>query len=245
MKLTKKLLLTLCSSALLLLGSAHASESSAVNSEVTAKITAKLYQLGLQTSKIEPTPIEGLLQVSTNRGVFYTSTDGTYFMQGRLFNMDKGMENLTDKAMSSMRLEGMAEFKESMIVFPAKNEKHQITVFTDTTCGYCRKLHAQMDDYNDLGITVRYMAFPRGGLNSRSYDEIKSVWCAADQKNAMTKAKTSGEIDLARCDAPIEQHYNLGQAVGVTGTPAIMLDDGSMIPGYKPPQALFEMLQTQ
>jgi thiol:disulfide interchange protein DsbC len=243
MKFFKSLTLAICS-AFVFVSSVQALPQE-VSQPVIAKITAKLYQLGLQTNKVNKTPIEGLLEVTTNRGVFYTSADGAYFMQGRLFDMDNGMVNLTDKAMSSMRLEGMEQFKDSMIVFPAEEEKHQITVFTDTTCGYCRKLHAQIDEYNDLGITVRYMAFPRGGVNSRSFDDIKSVWCAKDQRDAMTKAKNSGQIPEANCNAPIAQHYNLGQAVGVTGTPAIMLEDGQMIPGYKPPQALFKMLETQ
>ena len=162
-----------------------------------------------------------------------------------MFDMDNGMENLTDKALAKLRLEGIDKFKDSMIVFPAKDEKHRITVFTDTTCGYCKKLHAQMDDYNKLGITVQYLGFPRGGLYSQSFDNLQNVWCADDQQKAMTAYKSGSSVDSKACSTKIAQHYELGQAAGVTGTPAIILDDGSMIGGYKPPQALIKDLQAQ
>lgn len=202
-----------------------------------------MLQLGLVATKIEDAPIKGLKQIYTNRGVFYMSDDAQFFLAGRIFDVDNNMQNLTETALSTLRLKGLDEYKNSMIVFPAEKEKAQITVFTDTTCGYCRKLHAQIDEYNELGITVNYLAFPRGGMNSRSFDEISAVWCAADQKEAMTAAKSGKSVDKARCDAPIAGHYNLGQASGVTGTPAIVLADGSMIPGYKPPADLAQILQ--
>ena len=98
-------------------------------------------------------------------------------------------------------------------------------------------------DYNDLGITVNYLAFPRGGLNSRSFEDISAVWCSKDQKQAMTDAKAGSKVAKALCSAPIAGHYNLGQAAGVTGTPAIMFEDGTMIPGYKPPSELAQILE--
>jgi len=218
------------------------SSSFAATVDADAKIRSKLLAIGLQATKIEDSAIPGVKQVLTNRGVYYMSSDSKIFIAGRMFNIDNNMENLTETALSGLRLEGLDKYQDSMIVFPAKDEKHTITVFTDTTCGYCRKLHAQMDDYNKLGITVRYLAFPRGGMNSRSFDDMRSVWCSSDQHEAMDKAKAGSSVDLAKCDAPIAGHYNLGQAAGVTGTPAIVLDDGTMIPGYKPPSALAEIL---
>ena len=217
--------------------------STAAPADGDAKIRAKLLSIGLQVTKVEDSAVPGIKQVLTNRGVFYMSADSKIFIAGRMFDVDNGMENLTESALSSLRLDGMDKYKDSMIVFPAKDEKHTVTVFTDTTCDYCRKLHAQIDDYNKLGITVRYLAFPRGGMNSRSFDEIQAVWCSADQQDAMTKAKAGDTLSAEKCNAPIAGHYNLGQAAGVTGTPAIMLEDGSMIPGYKPPVALMQVLE--
>jgi thiol:disulfide interchange protein DsbC len=239
MRIMKKLITLLSASSILLASSAA---FSATPDDTDTAVKNKLLSIGLTASTIKDTPMKGLKEVTTNRGIFYVSADGQFFIAGRLFDLDNQMENLTDLAMNQFRVEGIANFKDSMIVYPAKNEKYKITVFTDTTCGYCRKLHAQMSEYNDLGITVQYLAFPRGGINSKSFYDIQSVWCAADQHKAMTESKNGNSVKSAQCGAPIEAQYNLGQASGVNGTPAIVLDDGTMIPGYKPPIDLIEVL---
>ena len=238
MKLLKTILLSTFAVAAIAVSVSSMAESDDVN----AKIKQRFQNIGLKANKIEDSAMPGLKQVMTNRGVFYISDDAKFFVAGRLFSIEDGLVNLTEGALSDMRLAGMDEFKDSMIVFPAKEQKHTITVFTDTTCTFCQRLHHQIAEYNDLGITVRYMAFPRGGIGSRSFGEVSSVWCAKDQQQAMTQAKNGNRLTPARCDAPIIGHYELGQATGVTGTPAIILDDGSMISGYKPPQELAAQL---
>lgn len=221
----------------------------AISADDTAKkaqdaaIKSKLIKIGLTVNDIQDSPIPGLKQVLTSRGVFYTSVDGQYFMAGRLFDVENGMQNLTDLALTDLRLEGVEKYKDSMIVFPAKEEKHVITVFTDTTCGYCKKMHAQMEEYNDLGITVQYLAFPRGGMASQGANQIQAVWCSADKQTAMTEAKTGQYVDAPNCNTKVAEHYNFGVSAGVTGTPAIILEDGQFIGGYKPPSALLQDLQ--
>jgi thiol:disulfide interchange protein DsbC len=130
-----------------------------------------------------------------------------------------------------------------MIVFPAKNEKHKVTVFTDIDCPYCVKLHRDMKDYNSEGITMRYMAYPRAGIGSNSYKKIVNVWCSDDKAKAMTDAKEGNKIANKSCDNPVAQQYQLGQALGVQGTPAIFLEDGTSLPGYVPPKRLAEVLK--
>jgi thiol:disulfide interchange protein DsbC len=235
-----KKIITFISATSILLASTAA--FSATQNDVDVAVKQKLLTIGLTANAIKDTPMKGLKEVTTDRGIFYISDDGKYFIAGRLFDLNNDMANLTDLAMNEFRVDGVASFKDSMIVYPAKNEKYKITVFTDTTCGYCRKLHAQMSEYNDLGITVQYLAFPRGGINSKSFYDIQSVWCAADQRKAMTDAKSGDAVASTSCSAPIEAQYNLGQASGVNGTPAIVLADGSMIPGYKPPADLLQLL---
>ena len=130
-----------------------------------------------------------------------------------------------------------------MIVFPAKEQKHVITVFTDIDCGYCRKLHAEMDKYNEEGITVRYLMFPRAGVDSPSYKKAVTVWCSKDQLDAMTRAKNGENLPNLTCDNPIQEEYELGQLIGVRGTPAIVMDDGGMLPGYVPAARLAKALE--
>jgi len=239
-----KLMKTLGMAAVLL---AAVTGTTAVASEDKASsvIKQKLATLGLEANAINDTNIAGLKEAITNRGVFYVSNDGQYLVAGRMFDMNNGMKNLTDQSLAKLRLEGISKFQDSMIVFPAEKEKHVVTIFTDTTCGYCKKLHGQMSEYNDLGITVQYLAFPRGGLYSQSYENLQNVWCAENQNKAMTTAKLGSSLNSKSCATKVAQHYELGQASGVTGTPSIILDDGSMIGGYKPPKVLIKDLEAK
>ena len=118
-----------------------------------------------------------------------------------------------------------------------------LNVFTDATCGYCRKLHNEMDILNDLGITVRYLAFPRQGLNSKVYSDAVSIWCSDNPQEAMTQAKAGGNVASTSCENEVAEQYNFGKAIGVNGTPNIILPDGTVIPGYQPAQALLTALR--
>ncbi|MBN7826528.1 bifunctional protein-disulfide isomerase/oxidoreductase DsbC [Bowmanella dokdonensis] len=198
--------------------------------------------LGLTVTTIEPAPVPGLLQALTNRGLFYVTEDGKYLLHGRVFNLDAQMRNETEETLAKVRLEGLKDFTDSAIEFKADKEKYKVTVFTDTTCGYCRKLHSQIDEYNDLGITVRYLAFPRGGVGSEGFSELMSVWCANNPQKALTDAKAGMNLPSRTCQTKVSQQYNFGQQIGIQGTPAIILDDGSLIPGYQPPQDLKNLL---
>lgn len=209
-----------------------------------AQVKAKLQAaMGMQISAVGDSPVPGLLQVMTEKGLFYTSKDGKYLLQARIYDIENGMRNLSEEALGNVRLDGLAEFEDAVIEYKAKNEKYVVNVFTDITCGYCRKLHNEMDQYNDLGITVRYLAFPRGGLNSRTYTDMVSVWCATDKQDAMDKAKAGGSVPNKSCDSKVAEEYAFGQKIGVNGTPNIIMPDGSVIPGYQPPKKLEEALK--
>jgi thiol:disulfide interchange protein DsbC len=207
---------------------------------VKAKLQAAL---GMQIVAIGDAPVPGLLQVMTAKGLFYTSQDGKYLLQARIYNIEDGMRNVTEDALGSVRLEGLAEFKDAVIEYKSDNEKYVVNIFTDISCGYCRKLHNEMDQYNDLGITVRYLAFPRGGLNSGTYGEMVSVWCADNQQEAMDNAKAGDKVPSKSCETKVAQQYAFGQKIGVNGTPNIIMPDGSVIPGYQPPKQLEQALK--
>ena len=187
---------------------------------------------------ISETPIEGLLMVQVGGDVVYATADGKYLVQGRVIDMDT-REDLTESAKSDVRRELLAKADtRGQITFAPVETKYDLTVFTDIDCGYCRKLHAQINEYNQQGIAIHYMAFPRAGVGSHSFDKAVSVWCASDQRSALTQAKLGAEPDPAQCDNPIEEQYQLGRDLGVTGTPSLLTADGQMIPGYVPPEQL-------
>lgn len=187
---------------------------------------------------ISETPIEGILMVQVSGDIVYATADGQYLIQGRVVNMDT-REDLTEGAKIEIRRELLAGMDTSkQIAFSPENPDYELTVFTDIDCGYCRKLHAQVEEYNDSGISIRYMAFPRAGIGSHSYEKAVSVWCATDQQQALTLAKQGSEPDPLQCENPIAEQYQLGIALGVTGTPALLTSDGTLIPGYVPPEQL-------
>ncbi len=200
-------------------------------------------ELGLSVSSLADAPIAGLLQVGTDKGLFYISENGQFLFQGRIFNIDEGMVNETERALGQIRLAGLAELEGSMVEFKSPNEMHVIWVFTDTTCGYCRKLHNEMNELNRLGITVRYLAFPRMGLNTDVHKQMESVWCSASPQKAMTAAQNGQTVEKNKCANKIAQHFEFGQRIGVSGTPNIILPDGSMIPGYQEAKVIAQVLK--
>jgi thiol:disulfide interchange protein DsbC len=191
---------------------------------------------------ISETPIEGILMVQVGGDIVYATADGRYLIQGRVVNLDTH-EDMTEVAKTRVRKDILASVDTSkQITFSPESPAYDLTVFTDIDCGYCRKLHAQVQEYNDNGIAIHYMAFPRAGIGSRSYEKAVSVWCAADQQAALTLAKQGADPDPESCDNPVAEQYQLGVAMGVTGTPALLMNDGTLIPGYVPPEQLRERL---
>ncbi|MCK5639491.1 MAG: DsbC family protein [Gammaproteobacteria bacterium] len=197
-----------------------------------------------QPEAISPTPIPGIYEVNYGAQVYYIDRSGKYLFQGDLIDLDR-RTSLTEETKSGYRKALMSRLDESsMIVYsPKKKVKHTLTVFTDIDCGYCRTLHQGMQAMNDLGIEVRYLAYPRAGIGSPSYQKIVNVWCAKDRKSAMTRAKAGERLVSEPCNHPIDIHYKLAGELGVSGTPALFLDNGTHFAGYMPPDRLFQALE--
>jgi len=208
--------------------------SSAVQAD-DAAIKQTLAKLGVQSTEIQPSPISGMKTVLTNSGVLYVTEDGKHMIQGPLYDVSGAQPINTTNSMLMTHLNAL---EKEMIVYKAANEKHVITVFTDITCGYCHKLHEQMADYNALGITVRYLAFPRQGMQSEAAYNMKAIWCAKDRNKAFDDAMAGKGVKAASCDIDIADQYALGVQFGVSGTPAIVLSNGYVVPGYQGPQEM-------
>ncbi|WP_437611314.1 bifunctional protein-disulfide isomerase/oxidoreductase DsbC [Erwinia sp. V71] len=214
-------------------GIAHADDAAIVNS---------LKKLGLEQIDIQPSPLPGTKTVLTESGVLYVTEDGKQFIQGPLYDVSGARPvNVTNKLLEK-KVEALSK---EMIVYKAPKEQHVVTVFTDITCGYCRKLHEEMSDYNALGITVRYLAFPREGVNGQVEKAMKSIWCAADRNKAFDAAMKGDAVSPIECKINLAEHYKLGVLYGIQGTPAILLDNGGMVPGYQKPQELKQLLDSQ
>lgn len=209
----------------------------AADPDQAIRSTLKAIDPELPIEAIAESPMNGLYQVQLQGGrQLYASEDGQFLLQGYLFQVKDGKPvNLTEAAESEGVAKLMAAIPVSeMVVFAPKQPETHITVFTDTDCGYCQKLHSEVPELNRLGVEVRYLAFPRQGLESAAAKELVNVWCAKDPLNAMDRAKTRQPVADANCENPVAKQYALGQMIGVSGTPAIVLANGKIIPGYQP-----------
>lgn len=198
----------------------------------------------LAGGSITASPIPGLYEIMLGGQVNYISADGRYLIQGDVYDTVAEV-NLTESRREAARKSAIDRVSESsMIVFRPKELKYSVTVFTDIDCGFCRKLHRQMSEYNALGIQVRYMSFPRSGPGTTSWFKAENVWCADDRNTALTLAKSGAVVKSIDCGpTPIARHYALGQTLGVRGTPAIVTQTGELIPGYVEPDELLKYLE--
>ena len=197
----------------------------------------------------------GVYKVTIQGGnVFYSSATGQHLLRGDMLEVrGDRLVNLTEELKSKQNAKLLKTINtDDMVVFSPKGEtKGVVYAFTDVDCGYCRKLHREVAELNELGIELRYLAFPRGGKNSPVYNKLADAWCSVDRKQAMNDLKSGKSIsveiagDVAACKSLIERQYNLGVQMGVSGTPAMVLENGQMIPGYRPASDIASMLSTQ
>ncbi len=195
--------------------------------------------------EVAPGPIDGLYEVMANGNVFYLSADGRYIFSGDIIDLKNNQKNITEATRKAERIKAISKFGESnMIVFSPKKPKYQVTVFTDVDCGYCRKFHSEIAKINELGIAVRYVAFPRSGPNSPTADKMQSIWCAKDKQQALTLATQDKFNEKNACPSTaVKEGFAMGMRLGVRGTPTLVLEEGTLLPGYFPPNKLLEVLK--
>ncbi len=206
---------------------------------------ARLKEKYANADEVRATPIEGLYELRFGYRLAYVDAEGRFgFLgSGDMQDVSTG-ENLSEQRRAAARRELMARLDEwdTLDFLPAETT-HQLLVFTDVDCGYCRRLHQQMAAYHRLGIGVRYAAFPRSGPDTDIWTAMQSIWCSDNPPEALTRAKSGGFVPKRQCDSPsVQRHYELGRQIGLSGTPALLAEDGRLIPGYVPPARLAAML---
>lgn len=234
-KITQILALTACA----------VMNSSASADEAAIKKALSSFVPNGQVDSVKPSEIKGLYEVTAGANIFYASEDGKYLLQGQLFDAE-AKKNITESRQAGVRKLALDKIGEQqMIVFKPEVSKHQVSIFTDIDCGYCRKLHSEIDQYLAQGITVRYLFYPRAGKGSDSYKKAVSVWCAADKNKALTAAKKGEGLETKTCNNPVDQHMQLGEEFGMNGTPMIVTEKGNVLPGYVPAQQLAKILEKE
>ncbi|MGZ4981325.1 MAG: DsbC family protein [Methylobacter sp.] len=219
----------------LTLSVAHADED-AIRQALTKSMPS------VKIGSVKPSEISGLYEVTVGGNIFYVSGDGKYLVQGHLVDVAARVD-LTEEKLSGVRKQAIEKLGlDKMIVFKPKESKYTVSIFTDIDCGYCRKLHSEIDQYMAQGITIQYMFFPRAGKGSDSYNKAVSVWCADDRKAALTAAKKGDTPPAKTCDNPVDEHMQLAEDFEVKGTPMIVTEKGNIFPGYLPAKQLAEAL---
>ena len=210
--------------------------------QVRQKVNSMFEMIGPED--VTPSPIDGWYTIHRGSVVAYVSASGRYLLQGDMIDLDLNV-NLSEAVRSDSRRDLMSAIPDDeVIAFSPSEVKYSVSVFTDVDCTYCRRLHSQIDEYLALGIEVRYLMYPRNGPTSPSWAVAQEVWCANDRNGALTAAKADRNFASTDCDASIvDHHYQLGQEIGLSGTPAIVFDDGTLISGYVPPDQLRDRLE--
>lgn len=238
--------LYLCLYALLFATVATAAEAPSADVRPSADIRSVIAKKfpGVSAEDVRPSLIRGVYEVTMGGDMAYVSADGRYAIAGDLYDIDT-RQNLTEAGRTSLRVKTLAKLDErDMIIFKPAVVKHTITVFTDVDCGYCRKLHSEIDALNKLGIQVRYLAYPRAGPETKDWQKMEAVWCSKDRRAAITDAKRGKDVNTQPCGAtPVAAQYALGERLGVRGTPAIFTTGGDYIGGYLQPAQMFEQLE--
>jgi thiol:disulfide interchange protein DsbC len=197
---------------------------------------------GVEVTSVSQAPINGLLEVTVGADIYYVSQDGKYFMQGEIMDLDT-RTNLTEQSRNTVRGKYLADFSgDTAITFAAKDEKYKVLVFTDIDCPYCRKLHREIADYNERGITVQYLLYPRSGPGTDSWAKAEAVSCSASQQEALTSAKSGAVVEAEDCESAVAEHYKFGKELGIAGTPAIFTESGELIVGYRSAEELLVLL---
>lgn len=234
----KKLLLSSALTALLATNLVHADEK-IIRETLTKAMPA------LQIDSVKPSPIKSVFEVTVGGDIVYVSDDGKYLLQGRLIDTQTRTD-LTEEKLGGARKSALEKLgQDKMIIFKPKIHTYTATVFTDIDCGYCRKLHSELDSYLVEGIQIQYLFYPRAGKGSESYNKAVSVWCAKDRNAALTAAKKDQKVEAKTCANPVDEHMAIATSFDVKGTPMIVTEKGTIYPGYLPAKQLLEILQSE
>lgn len=218
-----------------------ATMASLISTSLFAEVNLQkqLENLGATNIQLTDSVLPGFKTAISDQGVVQISQDGRFVIQGQVFELKQGKAvDITNRALLSQ----LNALSNEMIIYPAKNQKHVVTVFMDISCHYCQLLHKKIKEYNELGITVRYLAFPRGGMNSQTAKQMEAIWTAKDKVFALDQAENGKLPQELKTPNIVKKHYQLGIKFGVNGTPNIITEDGEVIPGFVEPTELAKML---
>lgn len=206
-----------------------------------ASLKSSLEKMGATNVRLSESPLPGFRLATSNEGVVHISENGQYVVQGN-FNVLELKNGKATDITHKAQMASLNALSNEMIIYPAKQEKHVVTVFMDITCHYCHILFENVKAYNEEGITLRFLAFPRAGVNTQTAKQMEAIWQAKDRMKALEDAEAGNLPKELKTPNLVKKHYELGIQFGVTGTPYMVTDKGEVIGGYVPAKELAKML---
>lgn len=120
----------------------------------------------------------------------------------------------------------------------AANEKIVVTMFTDFTCGWCQKVHEDIDTYLAAGISFRFVLFPRNGLeNDQVANMMSTIVQSENPYEAMQRTFREQYIHSSSLSPIIKNNFNVGVQLGIGSTPAFVIN-GYPHEGYMTPEQI-------
>jgi len=188
---------------------------------------------------------QDFFEVKIGEEIYYLTLDLKHLIAGNIIEMSTG-NNITENSYKKTRLDYLSQISDDdVILYASANSKHTLTIFTDTSCPYCQKLHNEIDNLVSNKISIKYVLFSRNGSDSDAYNDMVSVWCSKDQKKTLDELFDGSFIESKTCVNPIDNNYTKAMNLSVNGTPMIFFDDGSVIPGYVSSDKIIEALRSK
>lgn len=172
-----------------------------------------------------PSPVEGIFEVTAGNQVFYFSPQG-YLFFGEVWS--KEGKNLTAERREQLAAEAIRKLPLVQAV-KIGNGPTKVIEFTDPDCPYCRKTDDFLAKRKD--VTRYVFLFPLTKIHPEAAAKSKLILCSDDPVKTLHEV-FSGKFDgqpitlpvACEADRKLQDHIDLGDKLGVRGTPAIWID---------------------
>jgi thiol:disulfide interchange protein DsbC len=188
--------------------------------------------------EVTKTPIPGIYELRFGTEVLYTDEQGSYLLQGELIET-RTRTNVTEARISKLTAIDFAKLPlKDAIVYKQGTGARKMVVFADPNCTYCKKFERELQAVKD--VTVYTFLYPI--LGGDSPDKSRDIWCAKDSTRVWRDWMVSGTTPpraMGQCDAAaLARNVELGRKHKINGTPGLVFEDGTRVPGALPPEQI-------
>ncbi len=184
--------------------------------------------------EITKTPIVGLFEIRVGSEVFYADEQADHVITGHIIDT-RSRDNLTEQRLNKLTAIDFSTLplKDAMLIKQGTGER-KLVVFADPNCGYCKRF--ERDLVNAKDVSVYTFLYPILGPDSVA--KSRDIWCAKEPGKAWRDWMLNGTAparNMGKCDtAALDRNTEFGRKHRLQGTPAIVFEDGTRVPGAIP-----------